>query len=108
MKTTFQTRFDNSKFIEAFGHELPQFAHLPLILGRKVDDQNNPVVSENGEAVYERLSKRNQVVDIDYYKTKGYLPEGLLNYLAQLGLTNPDAEIYQPQELIDKFELEKG
>ena len=83
----------------ALGGTLPSFAHLPLILGRKAD--------ASGEVVYERLSKRNMAVDIEHYRAAGYLPEALVNYLAQLGWTQPDTEIYLPADLVREFDLHK-
>jgi nondiscriminating glutamyl-tRNA synthetase len=77
---------------EAFGWELPVFAHLPLIL--------NPDRS--------KLSKRQGDVAVENYLAKGYLPEALLNFVALCGF-NPrgDQEIYTLQELIDGFDLSK-
>jgi len=77
---------------EAFGWELPVFAHLPLIL--------NPDKS--------KLSKRQGDVAAEDYLKKGYLPEALINFLALLGW-NPtaDREIYTKQELIDLFDVTK-
>ncbi len=90
---------------KALGGDVPRFAHLPLILGGKKDEQGNPVCNEEGKQVYERLSKRNNTVDIDYYRQLGFLPDAMVNYLSQLGWTQPDSEIYDPDELVSKFEL---
>ena len=59
----------------ALGVELPQFAHVPMILG------------QDGE----RLSKRHGAVSVMQYQEEGYLPEALLNYLARLGWSHGDA-----------------
>ena len=77
---------------QAFGWDLPVFAHLPLIL--------NPDKT--------KLSKRQGDVAAEDYLKKGYLPEALTNFLALLGW-NPtaDREIYSKQELIDMFDLTK-
>ena len=90
---------------QALGGAVPQFAHLPLILGCKYDEQGNPLRNEAGELVYERLSKRNYAVDIDQYRHQGFLPVAMINYLAQLGWTQPDNEIYKPDELIAAFDI---
>ncbi len=77
---------------QAFGWELPVFAHLPLLL--------------NGDR--SKLSKRQGDVAVEDYVKKGYLPEALVNFVALLGF-NPsaDREIYSLAELIDSFELAK-
>jgi len=77
---------------QAFGWELPVFAHLPLIL--------NPDKT--------KLSKRQGDVAAEDYLKKGYLPQALINFLALLGW-NPtaDREIYSKDELIKLFDLSK-
>ncbi len=76
---------------QAFGWELPQFAHLPLLL--------NPDRS--------KLSKRQGDVAVEDYLAKGYLPEAILNFVALLGW-NPkgDQEIYSLDELIKYFDFD--
>lgn len=76
----------------AFGWEPPGFAHLPLLLN---SDRS-------------KLSKRQGDVAVEDYRAKGYLPEALTNYVALLGF-NPtaDREIYDKQELIKLFDIEK-
>ncbi|HPC35665.1 MAG TPA: glutamate--tRNA ligase [Candidatus Marinimicrobia bacterium] len=75
-----------------FGWELPQFAHLSLLL--------NPDKS--------KLSKRQGDVAVEDYRRKGYLPEALINFLALLGW-NPgdDREIFSLDELVHEFSLER-
>jgi len=68
---------------------LPAFAHLPMILG--------------GDG--ERLSKRHGAVSVTQYRDDGYLPEALLNYLARLGWSHGDDEIFSTRELIQWFDL---
>ncbi len=77
---------------KAFGWEVPQMAHLPLLL--------NPDRS--------KLSKRQGDVAVEDFLEKGYLPEALINFVALLGW-NPgtDQEIFSLQELIEKFSLER-
>jgi glutamyl-tRNA synthetase len=75
---------------QALGARLPQFAHMPLIL------------SPTGE----KLSKRHAAVAVVDYRDQGYLPDGLLNYLVRLGWSHGDQEIFQRQELIEKFNWE--
>ena len=70
---------------QACNYQLPQFAHLPMILG------------PSGE----KLSKRDGAVSALEYKHNGYLPDALINYLARLGWAHGDQEIFTRQELIE-------
>jgi glutamyl-tRNA synthetase len=76
---------------DAFGKPVPQFAHVPLILG---PDKK-------------RLSKRHGATSVMEYPRLGYLPEGMVNFLALLGW-NPggDRELLSRDELIALFTLE--
>jgi glutamyl-tRNA synthetase len=74
----------------ALGYEPPQFAHLPMILG---SDKT-------------KLSKRHGATAVTEYVDLGYLPEALMNYVARLGWSHGDQEIFSIQELIEKFSLE--
>ncbi len=76
---------------EAFGFSLPAFAHLPMILGPSGD----------------RLSKRDGAVSVLEYREGGYLPEALLTYLARLGWSHGDQEIFTQEELIQYFSLDQ-
>ena len=64
--------------LRALGGEPPVYAHLPMILG------------PDGA----KLSKRHGAVSVLQYKEDGYLPEALLNYLARLGWSHGDQEIF--------------
>ncbi len=75
---------------QALGAVLPQFAHLPLILG-------------NDRAP---LSKRHGATAVRSYREQGYLPDALMNFLARLGWAFGDQEIFTRAELIEKFRLE--
>ncbi len=68
----------------ALGLPVPQFAHLPLILG---------------------LSKRLRSAGVEHYRDQGYLPEGLINYISRLGWSHGDQEIFDYEEIIEKFDL---
>ena len=92
---------------EALGQKVPRFAHLPLILGRRLDEKGEPVKLDNGEWAYERLSKRNMAVDVNDYRDDGFMREAMVNYLAQLGWTQPGQEIYNAEELIAAFDIGK-
>ena len=76
----------------AMGFGLPEFGHLPMILG------------PDGS----RLSKRHGATSVDEFRARGFLPEALINYLALLGW-NPggEREIFTPKELIEIFSLER-
>jgi len=73
----------------ALGKEPPQYAHVPMILG------------PDGE----RLSKRHGAVSVMQYHDDGYLSEAMVNYLARLGWSHGDAEIFGVNELIYWFDL---
>jgi glutamyl-tRNA synthetase len=74
----------------ALGAALPEFAHVPMILG------------SDGE----RLSKRHGAVSVLQYRDDGYLPEALVNFLARLGWSHGDAEMFSRAELVEWFDLE--
>ena len=72
----------------ALGFDLPNFNHVAMI--------NN----EQGK----KLSKRDGATDVMDYKTMGYLPEALLNFLVRLGWSHGDQEIFSIAEMIELFE----
>jgi glutamyl-tRNA synthetase len=73
----------------ALGKPLPRFAHVPMILG------------SDGE----RLSKRHGAVSVTQYREDGYLPEALLNYLARLGWSHGDEEVFSMESFVSWFDL---
>lgn len=75
---------------QALGERIPEFAHVPLILG---PDRK-------------RLSKRHGATSVIAYREMGFLPEALFNYLVRLGWSYGDQEIFTKDELIEKFSLE--
>ncbi len=76
--------------LKALSASLPQYAHVPMILG----------------ADGERLSKRHGAVSVMHYHEEGYLPKALVNYLARLGWSHGDDEIFSSEQLIEWFDLE--
>lgn len=76
---------------QALGYAIPRFGHLPMILG----------------ADKTRLSKRHGATSILAYRDMGYLPEAMLNYLARLGWSYGDQEIFTVPELVEKFSLDQ-
>ena len=75
---------------QACGYEIPFFAHLPMILGPEGN----------------RLSKRDAATGADEYRKMGYLPDALINYLARLGWSHGDQELFSREELISFFSLD--
>ncbi|WP_292979400.1 glutamate--tRNA ligase [Nitrosomonas sp.] len=75
--------------LKALGASIPQYAHVPMILG----------------ADGERLSKRHGAVSVMHYRDQGYLPEALINYLARLGWSHGDEEIFSREQLVEWFDL---
>lgn len=83
----------------------PKFAHLPMILNAAADESGNPVKGADGEIKYERMSKRNGAVDVNFYREAGFLPSALLNYLARLSWSHGDDEKFSMEEFGRKFDL---
>ncbi|MGZ8425603.1 MAG: glutamate--tRNA ligase [Candidatus Binatia bacterium] len=77
-------------FYQALGSPLPQFAHLPLILGTDKA----------------RLSKRHGATSVTAYRDMGYFAEAVVNYLVRLAWSHGDQEIFTRQELLEMFSLE--
>jgi len=73
----------------ALGKPLPAFAHVPMILG----------------ADGERLSKRHGAVSVVQYRDEGTLPEALVNYLARLGWSHGDDEVFPVKSFVEWFDL---
>ena len=72
----------------ALGAPLPSFGHIPVILG---DDGL-------------KLSKRRGAVSVTAYEENGYLPEAMLNYLARLGWSHGDDELFSREQLVSWFD----
>lgn len=76
--------------LRALGAELPLYGHLPMILGT------------DGA----KLSKRHGAVSVMDYPEQGYLPEAMLNYLARLGWSHGDDEVFSMAQFTEWFNLE--
>jgi glutamyl-tRNA synthetase len=74
---------------EALGYPVPRFAHVPLIHGKDKA----------------RLSKRHGATSLIEYKSEGFHPEALMNYLARLGWAHGDQEVFSREELVEHFDL---
>jgi glutamyl-tRNA synthetase len=75
--------------LQALGATVPQYAHLSMILG------------PDGQ----KLSKRHGAVSVMQYHDDGYLPEAVLNYLARLGWSHGDEEVFSMQQFCEWFDL---
>ena len=73
----------------AMGAAVPEFAHLPMILG------------PDGQ----KLSKRHGAVGVMQYRDDGFLPHALLNYLVRLGWSHGDQEIFSREQMIELFDI---
>ncbi|RDI98194.1 glutamate--tRNA ligase [Dyella solisilvae] len=74
---------------KALGAPVPEFAHLPMILG------------PDGQ----KLSKRHGAVSVMQYRDDGFLPHALLNYLVRLGWSHGDQEIFSEEEMVRLFDV---
>ena len=75
---------------QALGREVPVYAHLPTVL------------NEQGE----KMSKRNGAKPVTQYREEGYLPEAMINYLARLGWSHGDDEIFSRAQFLEWFDLD--
>jgi glutamyl-tRNA synthetase len=78
-----------TQIYQALGWDVPKMAHIPLIHG------------PDGA----KLSKRHGALGVEAYRSMGYLPEALRNYLVRLGWSHGDQEIFSTQDMIDAFDL---
>jgi len=76
--------------LKALGGTLPLYGHVPMILG----------------ADGEKLSKRHGAVSVMDYPAQGFLPEAMLNYLARLGWSHGDEEIFSMEQFCEWFDLD--
>ena len=76
--------------LQALGAPVPTYAHVSMILG------------DDGQ----KLSKRHGAVNVMEYETNGYLPEAIVNYLARLGWSHGDDEIFSREQLVEWFDLD--
>ncbi len=76
--------------LQALGATIPQYAHLSMILG------------DDGQ----KLSKRHGAVSVMQYAEDGYLPAAVLNYLARLGWSHGDEEVFTMQQFCQWFDLD--
>lgn len=75
--------------LKALGAPVPEYAHLSMILG------------DDGQ----KLSKRHGAVSVMQYDDEGYLPEAVINYLARLGWSHGDDEVFSREQFVEWFDL---
>jgi glutamyl-tRNA synthetase len=73
----------------ALGYATPVFAHIPMILA----------------ADRSKMSKRHGATTVEEFREQGILPEALVNYLARLGWSHGDQEIFSPADIVEHFDL---
>ncbi|MDM7455899.1 MAG: glutamate--tRNA ligase [Tepidimonas sp.] len=76
--------------LRALGHEPPVYAHLPTVL------------NEQGE----KMSKRHGAKPVTWYRDAGFLPDAMINYLARLGWSHGDDEIFTREQFVQWFDLD--
>ena len=76
--------------LQALGAPVPTYAHVSMILG------------DDGQ----KLSKRHGAVNVMEYEANGYLPEAIVNYLARLGWSHGDDEVFSRAQLVEWFDLD--
>ena len=74
----------------ALAHDVPVYAHLPTVL------------NEQGE----KMSKRNGAKPVTQYRDEGFLPDAMVNYLARLGWSHGDDEIFSRAQFLEWFDLD--
>ncbi|HMA06705.1 MAG TPA: glutamate--tRNA ligase, partial [Ramlibacter sp.] len=74
----------------ALGYEPPVYAHLPTVLNEQGD----------------KMSKRSGAKPVTQYRDEGYLPDAMINYLARLGWSHGDAEIFSREQFLAWFNLD--
>ena len=79
-----------TQIYQALGWDVPQFAHIPLIHG------------PDGA----KLSKRHGALGVEAYRDMAYLPEAMRNYLARLGWSHGDDEVFSTEQLVEWFGLD--
>ena len=83
---------------KALGKDVPIYAHLPTVMTESVDEQ--------GEKHIVKMSKRNGAKAVTQYAVEGYLPDAMVNYLARLGWSHGDDEIFSREQFVAWFNLD--
>jgi len=83
---------------KALGKPVPVYAHLPTVMVETVD--------ENGDKQVSKMSKRHGAKSVTQYRDEGYLADAVVNYLARLGWSHGDDEIFSREQFIEWFNLD--
>ena len=83
---------------EALGKPVPVFAHLPTVMTESID--------ELGEKHVAKMSKRNGAKPVTQFAAEGFLPDAVVNYLARLGWSHGDDEIFSREQFVSWFNLD--
>jgi glutamyl-tRNA synthetase len=83
---------------KALGKEVPVYAHLPTVLTEVIDEQ--------GVKHVEKMSKRHGAKPVTQYRDEGFLPDAMVNYLARLGWSHGDDEIFSRAQFLEWFNLD--
>ena len=89
--TILNNTYRHYHLFKAIGAKIPVFAHIPLIHGQEG----------------KKLSKRHDALSVEAYRDLGYLPEALINYLARLGWSHDNGDIFSLKQAVQWFRLEK-
>ena len=83
---------------KALGKEPPVYAHLPTVMTETIDEQ--------GEKHISKMSKRNGAKPVTQFREEGFLADAVVNYLARLGWSHGDDEIFSRAQLVEWFSLD--
>ncbi len=83
---------------QALGKEVPVYAHLPTVMTESID--------EHGEKHVAKMSKRNGAKPVTQFAVEGFLPDAVVNYLARLGWSHGDDEIFSREQFVGWFNLD--
>jgi len=83
---------------QALGKEVPVYAHLPTVMSESID--------EHGEKHITKMSKRSGAKPVTQFAAEGFLPDAVVNYLARLGWSHGDDEIFSREQFVSWFNLD--
>ena len=83
---------------QALGRQVPVYAHLPTVMAESVD--------AHGEKHIGKMSKRSGAKAVTQFAAEGFLPDAVINYLARLGWSHGDDEIFSRQQFVSWFNLD--
>ena len=83
---------------QALGRQVPVYAHLPTVMAESVD--------AHGEKHIGKMSKRSGAKPVTQFAAEGFLPDAVINYLARLGWSHGDDEIFSREQFVSWFNLD--